>query len=683
MMRAWFYHLTSTFNKPQQLLKLILGLASLLGILFIFLTPPWWHHDESGHFQVAWFIANHNAWPAVEQYDDNMRLKMARSLDKFGFYKYNNYKLDLNSGTPPWIQSPQAQDPPFYYFLASLPLRFLKSTDLAFQDLVLRLLALAFLLTTLWVSWQIGEEIFGAGHPFQIMTTALLGFLPGFVNEMTAVSDIPPAVLLFSIFLLSCVRLLRRGFSWKEFFILIISSAAAMATSSLVWISIALLLIILLLFMIFNNRLKWVPWVLMGLSVVLIPFLVLQWGDARFWQVLKPAEPFSREYSAQAPLGQQVLQVSYDNVLQERLPADILKPLRSKNLTLGYWAWASKPMTVIAPYISFESDLNNKYSKFTSLALTTQPQFFTELVEVPSDCGRALLIFSPSLQQPAGQNANIFWDGIVLAAGDRGKEIPRFTDDSANSGSWNGSSFTNLVRNGSAETAWLRFTPWFLEFGLKKVSAYISASTMTTLQDWQGSSFYFRRTAVMLNESFWGKLGPSYIPLLGSPYVYQVLQVIFWLGLAGYLIFTLLNYKQVDQRVVLILILAILVLWMQTWLRGAFTLDDQVPLVIPWARYALPAFVPTVLLLCTGWYTLLNFLDRHLARFGISILWPLTIAFLSALDLMAALTLVNFFYLQTDWPYLVLFFFLILSATIILILLQKSNYLHNRSESKP
>ena len=651
-----------SINSP---IKLILILGLVHGLIYVFVTPPWWHHDEPGHFQVAWFIANHESWSALSESGNAMRVELVESLEYYNLFDYINYSPDSGANIPHWVLALQVNDPPLYYTLASLPLKLLKEADLALQNRALRLLSLGFFLLILWVSWELGGELFGDAHPLRSMTTAFLAFLPGFVNEMTAISNEPPATLLFAVFLLTGVRLLRHGFSWQNLILLSASAVAGYYTKNTIWISLYMLTGLLLLFMPFRQRLKWFPWAVILIAGFVLPLLILQWGDARYWYRSGFASAHTRQFNENAPHGDYVLQVAYGDTLRQRIPVEFLKPQRSKTLTLGFWAWASEPVNITAPRVVFSS--NNTFTSSPSqvIELTIQPKFYSLHVEIPSDSGRGWLQIKPAAVEDA--NASLYFDGIVLAEGERGAGQPQFTDASAISGSWDDVNFTNLIRNGSSEDAWLRLSPMAWEKGLKKFSPYFSAATIATLQDWQGSGWYFKRTLVVLNETFWGKFGPSYIPLRGSPYIYQFLRGVGLLGLLGAIGLTWQKFKRLDKPILLFLGVSMAIIWGQTLLRGATTLDASIT-VIPWTRYALPAILPTVMVLCAGWFLLLNGLEKRFVLRDTSLVWPIFIAFMLSLDILSILTMLQFFYLQTQWPYLVLFIALFLSLMSLLIL---------------
>ncbi len=61
-------------------LGLVLCVAALQGLLYVFLLPPWQHYDEPTHFEYAWLIANRGHLPTVVDVDPIMRREVAASM---------------------------------------------------------------------------------------------------------------------------------------------------------------------------------------------------------------------------------------------------------------------------------------------------------------------------------------------------------------------------------------------------------------------------------------------------------------------------------------------------------------------------------------------------------------------------------------------------------------------------
>lgn len=662
MLNAWGILISKITDKKNRLV-VILAVGLIHGLIFVFLTPPWWHHDEPGHFQVARFIADHGRRPEWGEYDGVRQEELKLSLDEHGVFDYINYSPDSDEAIPAWVLAVQVQDPPLYYSIASVPLRLLKNSGIAVQNRALRILSLSFFLLTLWMSWELGGDLFGQTHPLRSISAIFLALLPGFVNEMTAIANTPLGTLFFTFFLLAGVRLLRHGFSWKNTVFFLGSAVLSYFTNNLVWLSIAILTPIVFLFLLFRKRLKWLPWAIILLLFLSLSFFVFEWGDARYWYQNVPTEAKTRQVDEASPFGDYVLQVPYNDTVRQRIPIEALKPLRSQTITLGFWAWASVPIVIDAPDVVFSTEGEQTSSPKKAITLDLTPTFYSIPIDVPYNSGRGWININPATEK----DITLYFDQIVLAEGGWAEEISQFDDLTGQTGQWQDAQFVNLIRNGSFEDAWFGISPFTWKKGLYRFSTYFSSPALATALDWQSSGWYFKQTLIVFNETFWGRFGPSTVPMLGSPYIYQVLRVTLVISLAGVLSFLWRKFKIFDKKILFVLGLSIFIIWGQALLRGASTVDFSF-IVIPWARYALPAFVPTVMVLCAGWYLLISKIENILNLNNNSLQFPILIAFMLSLDILAILTMLHFFYLQTQWPYLVLFIALLLNLAVLFII---------------
>ena len=83
--------------KEHQVLILMLLLALVFGVIFIFIVPPWQHYDEPTHFEYSWLIANRTGLPSVGEYDQPVRREIASSMIEHGFYRDIDFNPNLLS----------------------------------------------------------------------------------------------------------------------------------------------------------------------------------------------------------------------------------------------------------------------------------------------------------------------------------------------------------------------------------------------------------------------------------------------------------------------------------------------------------------------------------------------------------------------------------------------------------
>jgi hypothetical protein len=653
-----------TNEKNRLVIILILGL--LHGLIYVFLTPPWWHHDEVGHFQVARFIVDHERYPKWGEYDETLREELILSFDEYDLLENMGYSLDSVEGLPDVFLALQATDPPLYYEIASLPLRLLKSTNIAVQNRVLRILSLSFFLLTLWASWGLAGELFGEAHPLRSISVLFLALLPGFLNEMTAIGNVPLGTLLFTFFLLCGVRLLKYGFSWKTMFFFGTSVIASFYASNLVWVSIAVLTGLVLLFLLFYKYPKWVPWIITSFMLIAALIFVFDWGDARYWYSEEPRTTQVRQLNEKSPFGNYALQVADKHLIRQRIPMAFLKPLRSRTVTLGFWAWASSPIDIAAPRLIFSPGSGYVVSPEKSISLGLAPEFYSLQVDIPFDVRYGWLYI-----YPINKEVDVYFDQVILADGMWDDGIPQLDDLTGQSGQWQGDQSVNLIRNGSFEDPWFSISAFLWVKLLGRYHDYFSVPALVTLLDWESSGWYLKQTYIVFNETFWGKFGPSTLPLRGSPYIYQFLRSILLLGLIGIVVFIWRKFKVLDKRLLFLLGLSTIIVWGQALLRGAGSLEWETSVLITWARYALPAFVPTAMILSAGWFSLAGVFFKWSDGRRVKMFWSVFLALLASVAFLAILSMQLFFYPRATWPYLLLFGIVFFSLIFIFQTLEK------------
>jgi hypothetical protein len=661
-------HLARLLRSFHPLLLVFLLIALCQALLYTFLIPPWWHYDEPGHFEFAWQIVHFDHWPRPNEWDETVRRQIAASMLQYGYYKPLNYKPDFSSPEPVFIGvAPQYTDYPLYYLIASLPLRFLSGADFAIQNRAVRLVSVILFLVTIWVTWKAVGELLPEGHPIQWMVTLFVILLPGFTDTMTAINDDVGAALAFSLFVWASLRIMRRGFSWQRFLGLILAISACFWTKNTTWPAVGFGPLVLLL-SIFRGRARWIIWgmVLIGVTVALL--LTLRWGDARFWYRGASQDENTRMEYNQAPLGRYVFHLHYrpgqtEPWIGQFISARQIRPLRDKNVTLGAWIWASEPVEIHLPVLRtaiYKSGI--EYSPSQTISITTTPAFYSLSFKIPyaAENGWLEIIPSPPLKN---NELHIYLDGIVLVEGTY-TGIPQFTDPFAQSGIWDGQPFRNQVRGASAEFAWLWINPSLHKIIQGKRLPFAPDILLASLQDWPAQNAYYRNVLSKLLWTFWGHPARDKVNLPGAPLIYEVLQWVTALGLIGAAFFLWRKARLIPWTEVIVLGLMVLVVWGITAIRGSGSLLTRYPLV-PWARYAFPAIIPTALLLCVGWREILTRLG-HILKLS---LWQQNLIFVSfmvTLDLFALLGIARYFYWKKEQDYTFLFLLVIFLLYLVL-----------------
>jgi hypothetical protein len=574
------------------------------GLLYVFLLPPWQHYDEPGHFEFAWLIANRPGLPSASEYDQGMRREVAASMVEHGFFKDLSIRPDLLAqDTPIWIGFTQTADPPIYYWITALPLRLVPTSDIVFQLYLCRLVSLLFYLLTILAAYGVLSELTTPDHPARWLIPATLALLPGFTDLMTAVNSDVGAVAFFSLFLWSSLRMMQRGFKLTRLVTVCLLAAACFWTKNTAAIALPLL-VFPVVFSLLRERRQSIAWTLLGACIPIGIFIIFTSGDVAFWYQPDSQSAPTRLASAQAPLGSHVFQLGASpgaktNDLIQLLSSSQVQRLRGKTVTFGYWIWANQPVKFHSPLLRGDQQT---YSE--SIDITPDPTFHTFTAKIAGSTRHLQIV----LDAPTAPGIFIYLDGLVLLKGDftqRGK--PVISDAGGQRGTWAGKSYENPIRNASAEQDWPR-PRTLIQNLLSKISPLQPNMVLASLADWQNSRWYYRTTAKQLLRTFWGQFGWGHIRLSRNAYIgFSILTV---LGALGGLVGFWRNRTRIPWAAFTFMAIAVLGIWGSALVRGIYSIAGSV--FIPSARYAYPAIIPTVWVLCAGWVEWPRLFERWL-----------------------------------------------------------------------
>jgi hypothetical protein len=595
---------------------IILFVALLHGLAYVLLVPPWQHYDEPNHFEYAWLVANKPGWPQPGDYDWEMRHQVALSMIEAGFFAGMELKpLIDNPDRPPWIGTyAQLEDPPLYYLLASLPLQALPTAGIETQLIAARLVSLGLYLLTIVAAFGVTAELTGQENPLRWLVPLLLAMLPGFTDSMTAVNSDAGAVAIFSLFLWGSLGLFRRGFSWGRFLGTGLVALLGLWTTNSVALAIPLFGLALGLVLVPPKHRRWV-WIGLLSAVFLGGLVGGSWQDAAYWARASAQNSSTRGRQPMAPLGDYALQLDpmakttpqWIPPISQPLAKEAVGRLTGQTVTLGAWMWASRPTTALTPRLHDGTQVAN-----LEVDLGTKPAFYAFSTTVAEDTYRIWVTLSPPKDPTPG--AVIYTDGLVLASGERPvDEPPQFSDDSGQRGTWGGAPFTNALRNPSGENVWPSLKPWADDLGVRFLPDQSRPSMLIySLLDLDSTSWYYRAAGTRLLRTFWAKFGWGHVSLVGS-HPYRPLAFLTALGLIGNVFYLFLQRKDVlTGDTLLWLVLLLWGIWGAALLRGVIYIHHE-RLFLPVARYALPASIPTVILLISGWLGILGSLGRWIS----------------------------------------------------------------------
>jgi hypothetical protein len=626
--------------KERWVFSLMLLLGLILGLVYLYLIPPWQHYDEPSHFEYAWLIANRPGLPERGDYNQQMRREVAASMIEHDFYQSLDAHPNLLSIYKPIeIGISQTGDPPLYYWFAALPLRLVKYTDITFQLYVTRFISLGFYLVTLVAAYGLMSELTSPGNPLRVILPVLMILIPGFSELMTAVNNDVGATALFSLFLWAGVRLMRRGFNVKRFLALAVFAAACFFTKNTVTIAV-LLAIVPVLFSIFRAEKRRYAWYALTLIGVALTIAVFGWGDAAGWTRQTDLLKQSRVTTPNAPLGRHAIRFALTPQKTSArtfqiLPGNRVRQLHGQTVTLGAWMWADHPIKVNSPYIKVDNDVFSQ-----EFEVNTEPAYHAFQATIADNASQMQIILAPRIPAEAG-DTTVYYDGIVLARGERPIDlVPNFLNPIATHGSWGEQPFMNLIHGGSGESPWPFVRPW----ADKLIARYFPgrpSEILGAILDWRPATWYYRTTLQNLASTFWARFGWGHVKLLGNRFVDPFLLALSLLGLLGIVAGLLRRRRQLPWPTITFFSLVFLLIWGPALVRGIGSLTGSV--FIPSARYAYPAIIPSALLLVYGWRELFCAAANRLklnARFGLL----LYAAFFLGLNALAITSITRFYH---------------------------------------
>jgi len=627
----------------------ILLLALFIGLVYVFLVPPWQHYDEPNHFEYVWLIAHRPGWPQEGDFDRDMRVATLQSMIEHDFFRGMDLIPDADAEEP-WIGPvPQIGDSPLYYWLAALPLRLFSPLEVTAQLYAARLISLLLFLGTIFLAWITTGLLVSENSPLRWMVPAFAAALPAFVDIMTAVNNDVAAIAAFSVFLYAATHLIVRGWRWQQVFVLFLAGGLCVLAKRTVFSAVALIPVVLL-FAIFQGKKQRWAWLLIAVSGTLAMALSFRDGDAANWYRRTPQQPVTRSITTETPNGSTALHLYIESddptyQLLQLLPTETVPELAGQPVTLGAWMWSSAPVNMRAPRIIFIGESAPPLLQGeTLLALNQTPRFYSWTFSIPKEPhSRAWVQFGPAAETPSTP-VDVFIGDSILAVGDFSTVgVPQWQDGMAQFGNWGGQTVENLLRGSSARSTWINPRPW-ADDAWSRVFGYSNQRWASfifyTLRDWPGAGWYYRVTSATLFRTFWAVFGWGHVKLLGSkPYRWLFIVTIALLIGA---VWGLWNARRsLRWNVITVYALASGMIWGLTTVRGAHHVLSAF-ISIPVARYAFPALFPIALLFAVGansWQQVLARIIKPLQKVP-GLIWGL---FLAGLTIWAWVSIFTFY----------------------------------------
>ena len=576
-------------------LRAILILGFLHGLIYVFMIPLWWHHEEPGHFEYVWLAAHQEEWPQPGEYDNNLRKQIAESMFASGQDNLFNVSLGSLDDDPIDTGGSPVGRKAVYYWLVSWPIKLAHNQPVVIQLYIGRLISFALFLVSIWLAWLFMGELVNKGHPLRWMVPFSLALLPGYLDNMTSVHDDVLGAVVSALFLWLSVRSIKKGFSVLSFIGWAISIALCFYSRDTT-VPFVFLAPLVPLFRVLKQKTYLVMGAAFLLATIILSIKTVTFQDASQWFSYPAGKQSVRFETTKAPFGNFIFSLSNEGEMKsfgQSFAPGFIKPLRKKTFTLGVWIWADEPTQLELPIIQYRTPDGLATSPLQNVQVGTTPIFYTTTLYIPHEANHTWLTPLPTFPENIH---HIYYDGFVLAEGEYTSTPPEFENENLLSGVWDEKSFSNIIRNPSAEHAWIGVneTSHFL-----KLRSYIEPSLyLQTIQDSQGFGWYYRASLSTLFQSFWGQGAGTEIPLVGG-FSYNILKIISILALLGSVLYISKAPILFTRPEMLFMLIIMLVIWVPTFFRGTYWVFYFVPLV-PYARYAFPAFIPTLLLISAG-----------------------------------------------------------------------------------
>lgn len=617
----------SPFHIPTWVILLV---AAVNGLIYLFLVPPWQHYDEPGHFEYVWLMNRLNDVSSGKPVDYAIRREILASLIEYNFFRDMGWLPNqIEIDEPPWIGISQLADRSLYYLLASIPVRLLSFLDVTIQLYITRFTSWVLFLGTVWFARKAVQEWFGNTHPMTSMVPFLLALLPGFVDLMTAINDDVGAIVSFTLFFWISSSLIQGRVSFYKFLIFLFSVLICFLMKSTAWLAILLAPIVLVLTIPMRQQLEWTR--IIGLALFGGALIYMMFS----WRVHIPVYFYSniagglRSEEQKTFLGKRVLVLENQSSLRQSIAVRDTKKMRGRVVTLGAWMWAEKETEASF----FELSLDGvAVGGSKTIFLTTYPRFYQRHYFIPYDVRRGAidLSFKSSLDDNL-----LYLDGLTLVDGIYlSAEEPQFADDKAKKVIWEGKSLPNMIRNASGEM----YLPTISE-GFRSVfsKGRIDDRYFWSLIDWDGAGWFYLESLRVIFRTFWGQFGWAHVNFFLKE-IYTGLYIFTTISFLG-IVVKLFGIPRKYWKLILFGALVIAGQFMIVLLRAAGTWDGY-PLY-PAVRYLFPAILPIGMVLVGGWLHVWRLIGIPNSDNSAS---KILIILLVVLSGFAYMSLVNFYY---------------------------------------
>jgi hypothetical protein len=327
------------------------------------------------------------------------------------------------------------------------------------------------------------HELFPKQRELALLATGFAALIPSFSDIMSGVNLDAPAALTGALIAYTSARVIRRGVTFSLLCAVVAEAIIGYALKGTVWPLFLLFIFSFVVWLPVQHRKALILLVgsMASTSLILLVIFSAWLGAANwFYPLPRPVSALllpnqNKQASVTGEYSLETTSYSYgifrdvgfvtspptaktsssESIIQI-LPEQTVNRLRGRKVTFGVWARAAEhEATVYQPYCQIDRvDVLKR-----DVQLDSQWQFLSAVYDIPLNAAYV----SCALGVPS-KDGVAWYDGMILAEGEFANDgLVTYFNSNALSGTWGGKPFVNLLRNPSAEQAWLQVDP-FLGF---------------------------------------------------------------------------------------------------------------------------------------------------------------------------------------------------------------------------
>jgi hypothetical protein len=522
----------------RQIITLLLLAVAALSLAYALITPAWANVEEPGHFEYVRYLVRHrrlpdeNGDPAIRQriLDTFIwkhhrlgaagRMDNALLADAFGLRTGADWIAlrdelstrpgyeDLSGGGDITIATPQLAEAPGYYLIAALTQLPIPNASVEVQLLFARLASVAIGLLAVWLAYLTAAELFPRRRVMRVAVPALVGLQPSFIVLASAVNNTIAAVMAVALIMYASVRLVRRGYGWAEFALLIAGALACLLSKPTAYLG----LLVGLLALPLAVRRRYPVWIPAGLVVLAIAGLAitLYWKRPASWYPVTT----QAAYEPDAPAGPYVFNLSPGEderkELWQALNPNAARSLSGRTVTLGAWLRAPYGQVLVDPPELWAAPNEGVLAPLDAdpgpLTVGPEWRFYARTFDVPPNTQCMSVRLIPWATETSVSDVQV--DGLALVTGGHPvDDPPAVLSESGGRLRWGGQPVDNVLYNGAAERGYPQIRPWVLDL-LPSMAADTELDPelrLASFLDWRANWPALSTSLRWLFTSFWSR----------------------------------------------------------------------------------------------------------------------------------------------------------------------------------